>query len=356
MYRAVPGIFLMSILVLNAHAQSTNQSVLTNEDRKEILSILFERELAALDGKELIVQFSPRTNAHWLLDRPGVRFERVRYEEEKQVSEYYELHETKTRRNSVEVWFSKGNYCKKVGTIYEFRKEDGKWTAKTPRFTESYTAGTECVGCKTGSGSVYTWKNKTAQPNEPKTLLLTGKALAIRCRRNETKYIRCEVDLSLDFSNRGNQPITILQPHGEYEFWLGARLLALTKADSEANNYVYSSAGWPSFSDSEEHRLLIKALDQPTPPAELTRTIGPNESWTWTTTMQLAVAEENTCSGSVGVEIGWKQIKKLSAPVWLKVSYEMWPFFKNFKNAHRYWRDHLTSEPIELDFQAVELK
>jgi hypothetical protein len=106
--------------------------------------------------------------------------------------------------------------------------------------------------------------------------------------------------------------------------------------------------------------------------------IAPGESWSWNTTIQLGFAEENTCGGSIGVEIGWREIKNLSAPVWLRVSYEMWPFnVENFKRdlggrlrkrwkSHgmlyleeklgRFWSAHLTSEPVELDFQQVELR
>jgi hypothetical protein len=213
---------------------------------------------------------------------------------------------------------------------------------------------------------------------KPKDLLLTGKALAIRCKRDDAKSIGCEVDLSLDFLNQSNQPIIILQPYGEYEFWQGARSLALTKADSKADNYVYSRGAWPSVYNTEKYRQLAEGLDQATPPANLTRVIAPGESWKWKTTIQLGVAEENTCSGSIGVEIGWREIKKLSSPVWLEVSYEMWPFnVENFKKdlggqlkerwkkygilyieekSDRYWSAHLTSEPIELDFQQVQLK
>lgn len=179
--------------------------------------------------------------------------------------------------------------------------EDGKWTAKTPKYTEAVTPGTEWVGCKTGSRSVYSWNDRTsqtAQPKEQKLCFSRAKRLlfvAIGMRRST--FI-CEVDLSLDFSNRGNQPIIILQPHEDYTFWLGARSLALTKTDSESNYYVYGSAGWRSFYDAEEFKLLAKALDQATPPAQLTRAIAPNESWTWTTTIRLGMTEENRCSGS----------------------------------------------------------
>lgn len=106
--------------------------------------------------------------------------------------------------------------------------------------------------------------------------------------------------------------------------------------------------------------------------------LSPRTDPKWKTKIHLTVAEENTCDGAVGVAIGWREIKRLSAPLWLRVSYEMWPFnVENFKSdfggqlrerwkkhgtlylqekQDRYWFAHLTSEPIELDFQSVELK
>jgi hypothetical protein len=201
---------------------------------------------------------------------------------------------------------------------------------------------------------------------------------ATRCKRDDKRYVDCDIDLSLDFSNRGKQPIIILQPHDDYDFWHGGSSLALTKADSEAYNVVYRFGAWPSVYREEKYYLLARKLDNPTPPAHVTRVLDPGERWTLITMIRLRVTEENTCAGLDGLEIGWNEIKKLSSPVWLRVSYEMWPTnVENFrkglggtlrerwkKHGTLYleeklsdrWFAHLTSEPIELDFQSVELK
>lgn len=375
------SLLFLTILILTATASSTSthQIALTDADKKQILSLLFKDELAASQNeKELMILLSPRTNAGWPLDLPGIRFQKLSYAEEKQASEYYELGDLKINRDFVEVWLSKGNYCKKVGAVHQFRQKHGQWIVKTHRLSETFSSsGTVCAACKTGSGSVYKLKTETAVSKERKDLLLTGNVLATRCERTEKAYIRCKIDLSLDFINQGAHPIIILQPHGEYEFWQGARSLALTKADSETNNYVYSAAAWPSFYKTEMYQQLAQDLDQANPPANFTRVIAPGESWNWKTTIQLGLAEDNTCSGSIGVEIGWNEIKKLSSPVWLKVSYEMWPFnVENFKKglgghlrerwrsygtlyleekSDQIWFAHVTSEPIGLDFQHVQL-
>lgn len=375
--RKLPVLLLLSILLFTAHA-SSNQLALTDTDKKEILSLLFEQEVSA-PKEERIILMSPRTDKTWLLDLPGVRFRQLSYEDEKQASEYYELSDVKVQRDYVEVSFGKGNYCKKTAKGYQFRKDNGKWKAKISRLGESYTApGTACVGCATGSGSVYTVKSAAARSTEPpKELLLTGKVLATSCKRSNTKHIVCEIELSLDFINQGNQPLIILQPHDDYEFWQGARTLALTKADAEVFHLVYNNAAWPSFYNTDEYRRLAERLDQPAPPANVTRIIPAGERWNWKTTIQLGLDEENTCHGLIGVQVGWNAIKKLSAPLWLQVSYEMWPFnVEHFRKdlggrlkerwkkhgtlylegkLDRFWTAHLRSEPIELDFQHVQL-
>ncbi|HZN09250.1 MAG TPA: hypothetical protein VFB65_20820 [Pyrinomonadaceae bacterium] len=360
-------ILLMSVLIY--------QTNLTDADKKQILSLLFQPD------QERTILLSPRTDPNWMLDLPGIRFKKLSYGEERRVSEYYELRDIKIHDDYVELWISKGNYCKKTGTGYELRKKDGEWKAKIVRSTESYmVTGSVCLGCKTGSGSVYKLKHATEAKEPPprKDLLLTGNVLATRCKPGQGKNIFCDLDVSLEFSNHGSQPVIILQPHGMFEFWQGGESLALTKAESEAYNYVYSREEWPSLSRSEEYRQLAEGLDQPTPPRSLTRAIAPGESWKWKTKILLVVAEQNTCDEAVGVAIGWREIKRLSAPVWLRVSYEMWPFnVENFKKGlggtlrERWkkhgtlyleeersdrWFAHLTSEPIELDFQSVEIK
>jgi len=376
----VPVLLIIGVLLFTAHASTTSiyQMTLTDADRKEILSILFERELVVAKQKELVILLSPLTDTKWPLDLPGIRFKKLNYGEEKQVSEYYELSVNKIDRNYVEVWFSKGNYCKKSGESYRFRKENGKWVANPHRSFQSFGGSGSCPACELGSGSGHKAKPGTVEAKEPpKTLVLTGKVLATRCKRFEEKDILCELDLSLDFVNLGKEPIIILQPNGAYDFWHGATNLALSKADAEAYNYVYSHGAWPSVYRWEMYRVLAEKLDQATPPANVTRIIAPSESWNYKTTVRLKLNEEKTCNYSMGVEIGWKEIKKLTSPVWMEVSFEMWPTnVENFRSdlgeqLRKRWKQHgilyleerhhrrsfasVSSEPIELDFQQVEL-
>ena len=351
-------ILLMSVFIYQAN--------LAEADRKQILSLLFQQE----QGRTILL--SPRTDPKWLLDLPGVHFKKLEYGEEKDVSEYYELSEIKVRPDYVELWLSKGDYCKKAITGYEFRKKDGEWQRNvTRRSGLSFGGGGTCPGCKLGRGEP---KPAAVLKEPPKDLVLTGEVRAARCKPGDKGYVDCDIDLSLDFSNRGNQPIIILQPHGDYDFWHGGSSLALTKADSEAYNDVYSYGAWPSNCRCEPYYSMARKLDQREPPPDLTRVIAPGERWTMTTMIRLRVTEENTCNGLKGLEIGWSEIKKLSSPVWLRISYEMWPInLDNFKKGlgrrlRERWKKHgilftedkdlthLTSEPIELNLQSVELK
>ena len=103
----------------------------------------------------------------------------------------------------------------------------------------------------------------------------------------------------------------------------------------------------------------------------------PSASWSLDTSILLSFREGNSCNLHLGVEIGWEEIKRRTTPLWLRVSYEMWPFnVENFKpnlggilqkrwRSHgllyldekvgRYWQAILTSEPIEISFNQIDL-
>jgi hypothetical protein len=389
----VSHIFLTCLLAINIspHGISAGIAGVNDADIREIVSILFEREFPARsDGKEIVVLLDPNFKSTWIPQLKGVRFKQLAYEELKQVAEYYRLNRVEARGKDIKVGLLKGNYCRQAGAVYSFRREKGKWQSKPSGYVETTNpGGTSCVGCQTGSGAVYKVNPRrhpttAAESVNPKSelkkgpLLLKGKVLAVRCRWRDEKYIECKTDLSLDFSNIGSEPVIILQPHGEYVFWHGGTSLALTRADSEAYIYVYRTSAWPSIYTTPMYSQLAEMLDQPLPSPNVTRVLKPGESWIWKTTVSFSFNEENNCDGDVGVEIGWKEIKKLSTPLWLEVSYEMWPFnVENFKKnlgeklrerwktygalyleerSGGYGHANLTSEPMELDLREIQLE
>jgi hypothetical protein len=125
------------------------------------------------------------------------------------------------------------------------------------------------------------------------------------------------------------------------------------------------------------YQRLANLLDQSVPPTGITRVLLSNASWDWDTSITLSLREGNSCNQHVGVEIGWEEIKRLTAPLWLRVSYEMWPFnVENFKpnlggilqkrwqsqgllyleeKTGKYWQAILTSEPIEFPLNHIDL-
>lgn len=393
--RTRPGIasiiFLTSVLMLHVSALSIPAGIqnITDADIREIASLLFELEFPTrAEGEETVVLLDPNFRPLWIPQLKGIRFKQLAYEEVKQVSEYYTLNRS-GERNEIKFSLVKGNYCRKAGPVYSFRRVQGKWRAEPAGYSESNSSsGTRCVGCQTGSGAIYTARRmiqsergeQVNPENELKKrpLTLSGRVLGVRCHRDDRKYIECKADLSLDFSNSGDEPVIILQPYEEYSFWHGATSLALTRADAETYTYVYNSGAWPSVYTTPMYSQLADMLDQPLPPPDVTRVIKPGEGWTWVTTIHILLQEENACDGTVGVEIGWKEIKKLSSPLWLQVSYEMWPFnVENFKEnlsetLSERWKTYgalyleerlgghasaiLTSEPIELDLRGIELE
>jgi hypothetical protein len=383
--RIISGGILAAVpLILSSNPSlASGPTRLTNLDKKAIAALVLRRELVVpRAGNETTILVSPRTYADWLPEIPGVRFRRLAYEEEKLVREYIELWFLEHPRY-VEAHFEKGNYCDKSGTVYRFRRENSVWRGEAigPSSLQS-GFGSACPGCELGTRYSHTSTEAGPPPvvpaPSPEPLVLEGSVLAARCsNRVDAGHVECEADLRLRFSNAGSEPLIILQPFQEYKFWHGGTSLALTSADPTRADYVYTSSAWPSVYDTPEYRSLGEALDQRSPPAGLTRILSRGESWQWDTTVHLVFTQDNNCGRGDGVEIGWKEIQNLQAPLWLRVSYEIWPFnVENFKpdlggrlrkrwkrhgtlyldeKSRRYWFARITSEPIELDPRRLSL-
>lgn len=377
-----------TLLALSGRGQSPRGDAIPDADKREILALLFRRELASDRGGEPVaVLLGPGVEPRWLPEVSGISFRRLGYDEVRRAREYYDVMRFERRGRDISVELLRGNYCKKVGRIYRLRRDGDRWNIYPANLIETYAADSSCPGCETGSGALYSVRSHGVPPAEKATgdqkpsrnsLSLMGKVLAVRCRRREKEGLDCSVDLGLEFSNVGDRPVIIVQPDDDYHFWHGATSLALSEADSRSLTFVYSSSAWPSIYTFPIYRRLAERLDQPSPPQGVTRILRPGESWTWNTSITFGVGEVNRCDGSVGVEIGWEEIKRLAAPLWLRVSYEMWPFnVENFKpglgsklrsrwarygilyleeKSDRYWFAHVTSDPIELDMRRVNLE
>jgi hypothetical protein len=206
----------------------------------------------------------------------------------------------------------------------------------------------------------------------PNTLLLRGEVLGVKFEGSANGMTRYSVTLNLEFFNSGTEPVIILQPSGDKVFWLGGVGLARTEADAKAYKEFYDTGAWPSVDHSPIYRELAHKLDKPLPPTDVTRVLKPKESWFWKTDKGWINLEEKPHSLSTQT-LTAEEIKKLAAPIWMRVHLEMWPFnVENFKpglggklrkrwskigalyirekeKGDRYWFGHIASEPIPLD-------
>ena len=379
-HRHVAALLVAGLTLLLVHA-APGQTKRSDSEMKEVLRLLLEREVQrSAAGEDVAVLLGPNVRSSWIPDVPGFAIRQLSYDEEKRGLEYYDLWASFKGR-VIEVALKKGNYCKKAGRRYEFRRQAGAWQSKFVGYVESTSAGERCYGCAIGSGATYAvpLKNQTRLVSSPKpdNLRLTGSVRKISCSK-DAEYVRCTVDLNLKFTNTGSTSLIMLQPNAEYEFWHGATSLALSEQESATNSLVYDASAWPSIYKFPKYQRLADLLDQSVPPRGITRVLLPNESWRWDASIRLGLREGNTCNQHVGVEIGWEEIKRRTAPLWLRVSYEMWPFnVENFKpnlggilkkrwQSHgllylddkygRHWHATLRSEPIELPLNSVDLQ
>ena len=359
-------------LLLACVATATAQTKPSDSEMKEVVRLLLEREVPrAADGGNVTVLIGPNVKSSWIPEVPGLSIRKLSYDEQAQVPEFYDL-SSFFKGKVIEVALMKGNYCKKVGRQYEFRRQAGAWRPKVSGYVESTGSG-RCDGCAVGSGMTYSVDRVIPGPPaaQPRAgdLRLTGSVRKISCSK-DTDIIRCKVDVNLTFTNTGSTSLIILQPQGEYELWHGGTTLALSENESSAKSFVYDFSAWPSIYKFPMYRNLANLLDQSVPPAGITQVLPSNASWSWDTSITLSLQERNSCNQHVGVEIGWEEIKKRTAPLWLRLSYEMWPFnVENFKpnlggilqkrwqrygllyleeKRGKHWHSILTSEPIEI--------
>ena len=204
--------------------------------------------------------------------------------------------------------------------------------------------------------------------SEAHGLELRGTVMRTSRVRPTPRYVEIKIDLNLSFINSGTEPIIILRPWDDGGFWHGASSLARTIDDAKANRSYFSDSAWKSVSGSGEYRKLANDLDQPLPPTSLTMILKTGESWNWQTSVTLRFQDTPK-----SYKVPWEEMKSLMSPLWLRVSFEMWPFnVESFKpklaaKLQKRWRRfgylwigassgrmhlaRLTSEPIELDWR-----
>ena len=156
---------------------------------KEVVRLLLQREVPpSATGSTVIVLLGPNVNSSWIPEVPGFAIRQLSYDEQKRVPEYYDLRSS-FKGSVIEVELTKGNYCRKAGRRYEFRRQAGAWQSKAVGYTE-LTAGPErCDGCAVGS-SPRPITNPAGSPRAG-NLRLTRSVRKISCLK-DADYIRCK--------------------------------------------------------------------------------------------------------------------------------------------------------------------
>lgn len=218
-----------------------------------------------------------------------------------------------------------------------------------------------------------TYPMANAQTEDTHGLVLRGKVLKIQTDRSHKGYVDLLLDVSLDFSNAGSAPVIMMRPWGERGFWHGASLIATSLQNAQLHRYFFVNGAWESISGDDSYRRLAQQLDQPRPPEQLTRILSPGNSWNWHTSVTIRF-EENT-HWIYPSRPTWEEMKTEPSPLWLRVSFEMWPFNAEYfkpnlaPKLQKRWRSfgylwigeknrrmhlaRLDSEPIELDWNAA---
>jgi hypothetical protein len=212
-----------------------------------------------------------------------------------------------------------------------------------------------------------------AQADDTRGLLLHGKVLNIRTDRSQKGYVDLFLDLSLEFYNAGSAPVIFIRPWHGQDFWHGGSFIATTPQNVQSQSYLFSVEMWESISRDNSYRRLAQDLDQASPPERLTKTLVPGSSWNWRTSVQIRF-DENT-HWRYPSRPSWEDMKTQPSPLWLRVSFEIWPFnAENFKPSlatklQKRWRKfgylwigkkngrfhlaRIVSEPIQLDWNAA---
>lgn len=215
------------------------------------------------------------------------------------------------------------------------------------------------VGSRPLSGCTAMTKEHGRRP-----LHLRGRVGGVRLARETASSIVFDVKLYLEFTNAGDRPAIILRR----EFWLGAKTLARSPEDAAADKYLYTSSHWPSLTASPEWETLRQRLNEQFPPPDVTRVLAPGESLPYEAKVTLYIQKAGSFDGT---SQKWEAIRQAS-PVWLQVTFEMWPialeprfdpdnpdFGKTLRRRwHPYGRleiEHLTSEPMQLDLTTLAL-
>ena len=229
-------------------------------------------------------------------------------------------------------------------------------------------------------------------------LVLRGTIRNVKHLPDNSDRVKFQADLDIKFTNKSDQPVIFLLPQNEAPaevFRLEVVSLALSKLQAERYPYeldIYRQAWFTSMDTSQEYKDMAMRLDQPIPPKNLTKTLQPQESWTWQTKCEIRFAAQTKTrsessdltlsfygrkaiddkrmaetivgnASSPAMELGWDVIGKIKTSLWMRLTYQVWS--DNLQRADKDLRNRLQKRwknsgylvtADELNTQAIELK
>lgn len=197
----------------------------------------------------------------------------------------------------------------------------------------------------------------------PTDLQVKGTILSGEITEQESGDIKLTLNLSLDFTNSGKQPVLLIKRKpGIVE----EKIIA--DASAAAQKCLFKQETYPSIDRSKEWQFLKTSVDTPSPSSDAIKTLAPNETWTLVTSDWFYIAANGNDYDS---NKSWDVIRATS-PLWVQVTFETWPknieqgperderqFGIRLRNRWKSFGDLLlgsvTSEPIPLNISSFSL-
>lgn len=199
-------------------------------------------------------------------------------------------------------------------------------------------------------------------------LVVRAKVLETKINQTDAKYPTCELKLEVTFTNKGNQPIIILQKAEEYNGFrdfMFASGVSIYGNNQNGDYPIQGGGALPSICTACNENLG-KLLDQTTPPDKYTKILKPDESFTLIENAGFGMSLK-TSNG----QYGWDEIKTNNWKIIGKITYSMFPinlgkYSNNFGHRlQKRWQKYgilyvadthslITSERFEIDLNDVK--
>ena len=197
-----------------------------------------------------------------------------------------------------------------------------------------------------------------------KNLILQTKVSTVTAQQNDPNFVDFDVEVENTFTNKGEEPIIILQPYNEKTtepLWFAGISLSTKDNDITGEYPIYSSGALPSVCGCKLE--LDDKLNRQTPPLELTRILNKGETWVWKDAIYFRLqAKGDNYYGN------WESVSRLKTRITAYISYSMFPGNSKIgEKIKKRWENFgilflsethsiITSEPFEIDLKNIEIQ